>query len=70
MPTMNNWSIDLSPLLPPTLLWTGVAVAAVLLVPLLLRRRRGTKVPKTTAFRATAAGKSWLAPGSAGRKHA
>jgi hypothetical protein len=38
---MNSWSIDLSPLLPPALLWTGVALAAVLLVLLLLRRSRG-----------------------------
>ena len=37
----NNWSLDISPMLPAPLLWIGAAVAALLVAFLLFRRARG-----------------------------
>jgi hypothetical protein len=38
---MSNWSIDFSPMVPGPVFWAGVALAAVLVVMLLIRRSRG-----------------------------
>src|SRR6516165_1203366 len=38
---MSSWSVDFAPMLPPVLFWTGVALAAIMLALLLLRRSRG-----------------------------
>ncbi len=36
-----NWSVDFSPLLPPSLLWAAGAIALILVVLLVIRRTRG-----------------------------
>ena len=38
---MSNWSVDFALMVPPPLYWAGVALAAVLVVLLLVRRTRG-----------------------------
>src|SRR5215475_8253698 len=38
---MSSWSIDFSPMLPGPYFWAGIALAALLVAVLLLRRNRG-----------------------------
>ena len=40
----SSWSIDFAPMVPNPLFFAGVALAVLLLVPLLMRRSRGAEL--------------------------